>query len=380
MMLYKQEKKQAVNFANPTVIRPKYEQLKSHLLDGLANGRYTPGKRIPSENVLAKEMGVARSTVRQAFDQLEQDGLIKRIRGKGTFVATERDRKVAKQLAMFAFVTPAYENDYPIVRGIEDGAHKYNHRLVICSTSNDIEKQGNIILQLIHKNIAGVTIAPTIFPPTPEYHILQLQSNYIPVVFSCRSVDGVSAPLVTWDWKQVGRMAARAFVERGHCKIGYCAVYRYSLTEGYEDGFREELSRHGIPLYDKNIFYGPSPGEEGFEQYDKLAFYALQSKDRPSAIFCSNHIVAEQLFYAAMQMGIKVPDELSIIHFGPKSLSGVIKKKLCLIAIDEYEMGVKVVEILYEMREGKRPIDDNEKILMPLHLEERQTLARCSRQ
>ena len=66
--------------------KPKYEQLKSFVLAELHSGRLKPGDALPSEPKLADSLQVARNTIRQALGELEQEGVIERIKGQGTFV------------------------------------------------------------------------------------------------------------------------------------------------------------------------------------------------------------------------------------------------------------------------------------------------------
>ena len=65
---------------------PAYLQLASHLRLKIADGEYAPGQRIPSESLLSRSYGVAVMTVRQAVGLLAEEGLVKRIQGRGTFV------------------------------------------------------------------------------------------------------------------------------------------------------------------------------------------------------------------------------------------------------------------------------------------------------
>src|SRR4051812_24457 len=64
----------------------KYEQLRDMFVNQLSAGELKPGDPLPPEPVIAEQMSVARSTVRQALAQLEQSGLIRRVRGRGTFI------------------------------------------------------------------------------------------------------------------------------------------------------------------------------------------------------------------------------------------------------------------------------------------------------
>ena len=61
------------------------DQVKAHLKDRIVSGDFDEGK-IPSENELAAELGVSRTTVRVALSRLEQEGAIYRKQGAGTFV------------------------------------------------------------------------------------------------------------------------------------------------------------------------------------------------------------------------------------------------------------------------------------------------------
>jgi GntR family transcriptional regulator len=68
---------------------PLYYQLETVLRKKIVSGDYAPESPLSSEDALAEEYGVSRITVRQALASLEQDGLVVRQRGKGTFVSKE---------------------------------------------------------------------------------------------------------------------------------------------------------------------------------------------------------------------------------------------------------------------------------------------------
>ncbi|GAA5068102.1 GntR family transcriptional regulator [Thermocatellispora tengchongensis] len=66
---------------------PLYYQLKSLLLDQIGNGVYAPGDRLPGDHELCARYDVSRTVVRQALAELELEGLIHRVRGRGTYVS-----------------------------------------------------------------------------------------------------------------------------------------------------------------------------------------------------------------------------------------------------------------------------------------------------
>ncbi len=69
---------------------PLHAQLKTLIKEAIENGRLRPGDRLPTEQQLCREFGLSRTPVRQALQELVQDGLLVRIPGRGTFVA-QRD-------------------------------------------------------------------------------------------------------------------------------------------------------------------------------------------------------------------------------------------------------------------------------------------------
>jgi GntR family transcriptional regulator len=70
---------------------PLYRQLAATLREGITSGQYPPGTLLPSESALMKEHGVSRPTVRDAFDVLSAEGLIRTYNGKGRMVRGKTD-------------------------------------------------------------------------------------------------------------------------------------------------------------------------------------------------------------------------------------------------------------------------------------------------
>jgi GntR family transcriptional regulator len=69
---------------------PFYFQLKRQLVERIASGAWKVGARLPSEPAICEHFGVSRTTVRQALAELESEGLIRKEKGRGTFIAEPR--------------------------------------------------------------------------------------------------------------------------------------------------------------------------------------------------------------------------------------------------------------------------------------------------
>ncbi len=68
-------------------LQPQYVKVKTHLRDGIAAGRWSPGDRLPSEAELVAKFGLSRMTVNRALRELEHEGMVERLQGVGSFVA-----------------------------------------------------------------------------------------------------------------------------------------------------------------------------------------------------------------------------------------------------------------------------------------------------
>lgn len=80
---------------------PLYVQIAEGLFERIAAGELIPGDRLPSERILSEQLGVTRTTLRQALSLLEGQGLLKRMQGVGTYVANLKIDRHAAHLLPF---------------------------------------------------------------------------------------------------------------------------------------------------------------------------------------------------------------------------------------------------------------------------------------
>ncbi len=98
--------------------RPLYIRTVDALYHLLESGAYAPGQMLPSEDVLSRQLGVSRSTIRESLSHLEKDGTIVRRQGIGTFVA-DRSELLAGGLERLATFRSVAEMSGAIVDVVE---------------------------------------------------------------------------------------------------------------------------------------------------------------------------------------------------------------------------------------------------------------------
>ena len=278
--------------------RPKHERLRDHLVDAMRSGRLTAGESLPSERQLAETLGVAYTTVRQAMASLENEGLIRRVQGKGTFVESDVRRKLKHGLDLFALVVlETHTGFYPsLLRGFESAASEINHQTIICATNDDVGRQADIVLQLLDKQVGGVALNPTNDKPTPAHQVRQLQERGIPVVFMHRRVEGVTAPLLAIPYREVGRVAGRALSDRGHRRVAFFTTQPKPSVQAYEEGFREAFrAADGDATVEYVHIQGATAKLQ--EESSWVALQEMFSKPNPpTAIFTTFDSLAEMIY------------------------------------------------------------------------------------
>ncbi len=112
----------------------RYEQVKRYILDGISQKSWRAGERVPSENELVDLCKVSRMTARRALQELLQEGTLIRIKGKGSFVAEEKQQASLLQIRSIA-------------SEITESGHIHKAQLIACN-SIDADPELSHIMQM----------------------------------------------------------------------------------------------------------------------------------------------------------------------------------------------------------------------------------------
>ncbi len=358
---------------------PKQQHVRQLLRRQLLEGELKPGDPLPSEPTLAATLHVARGTLRLALASLEQEGLIRRVRGKGTFLCDIEEDKTEDTIEVFALIVPqTLAGHYPaMLHGFEGAASKNNHRVIVSKTDNDVARQGNIILHLTEIQVAGVAMVQSNASPTPSFQIQALRRKGIPVVFCQRPVEGISAPLVALPYGGVGRMAGELLAGQGHRRVALFSARRDRTSEEFLRGLRQVLQPLGGDVPEELVYAGTATSTDVGQQENAICEALermLSGPDRPTAIMTALDSLGEMVYLLAGQMGLNIPEDLSLVSFGGSDRQGAIIRRLKSVTLDGAEIGSQAARLLYEMRDGSRPLDNDEVIEMPLGLSDGETV------
>ncbi|UOF90295.1 LacI family DNA-binding transcriptional regulator [Fodinisporobacter ferrooxydans] len=184
------------------------------------------------------------------------------------------------------------------------------HVLFVNTDTTDI--QGEEVSQFLEYNVDGVIITDALLSSSVVTRFLE---NDIPVVLFNRYIEDCPCSIVCCDNILGGTKIGEHFLNTGHQRLAFIAGKRNTSTsKDREKGFREALRQKDLePLLE----FGEYTYHGGYAAAVRL----LQMEQRPDGIFCANDIMALGALDAAKQLGIKVPDDVSIIGFDDIGMS-----------------------------------------------------------
>jgi len=229
-----------------------------------------------------------------------------------------------------------------VARGIEDTSFEHGYSLILCNSDGDLEKELFYTNVLTEKQVDGILFVAA---GVSTEHICALQERRIPVVVVDREIPDVSVDEVLTDNARGGWLATRHLLELGHRRFG-CITGPSNLTPSAErvTGYRQALEEGGVPVDEVLIVKGDFQYESGYRAARQL----LAMDDPPTAIFACNDLMAVGAISAAVELGRKVPSDLSVVGFDDVPLASFTNPPLTTVVQLKYEMGVIATAMLLE--------------------------------
>ncbi len=340
---------------------PKYMQLKQELLSWLQSGKLQPGAQFPSENEISEQFGLSRQTVRQTFGELEKDGWLERIQGKGTF-ARNPQRRESEQVKTIGIIT-TYISDYifpHIVRGAEAELRSRGYRLLLSSTDNTKEKEMEALQLMTSQPLSGLIIEPTRSAEgNPNLHyFLDLLEKGIPYLMINEKYRELECPCLKVDDESGGYKAARYLLDAGHRSIAGFFKTDDLQGVGRLKGFLAAHKEYGVPATSNRVITYMTEQKRDLPFREAMKLLQSDEESRPTAFVCYNDELALLLMEAAAECGLRVPEDLSLIGFDDSSLAAASGTKLTTLTHPKNEMGTAAARQLIGMIEQGTTYED----------------------
>lgn len=254
----------------------------------------------------------------------------------------------SKRTYTLGIIVPNIANPFfgEVTRIIEKYAHESGYTMMVCSTYNDVELEIQNIQLLMRQQVDGMIIATE---QISNKVLLELNIRNVPIVKFSAFNDSEKMLSISTDNYKGGEKAAAYLYENGHRDIWIIGEQSRHSEQQRIAGFRAYFAQKGHELDNSVVYHSDTEYEDAIEMVKQL----LKQDNLPSAIFVTTDIVAVILMNIAQQMGIRVPEDLSVIGFDNTIFAQLYHPQLTTIAQPVNAMGRLAVESLIDIIEEK---------------------------
>jgi DNA-binding LacI/PurR family transcriptional regulator len=321
---------------------------------------------------IAKAAGVTQTTVANALagrgnvSQATRQRILKYAQEMGY-----RPNAIARSLAQgktytLALILPRISTPfYPeIAEAIEQTAMQHDYQLLLCNTHDDPTLGRRYLERLISRWVDGLIVMGA---SLPLEDIIAQAERRLPIVLcdwqENEAPHGI--PHVNVDFRQAGALAAQHLIVLGHRRLAIITDQPFQVLR--LEGFRTMVQDAGITLSSQYVQQGNSTIEGGYIATKIL----LGLTPRPTAIFASTDWMALGAMQAIVEMGLRIPADISIVGLDDIAVSAHISPALTTVAIPKEQLARAAMEVLLNQIAGQN--GEPASIVVPPHLVVRQS-------
>ena len=268
------------------------------------HGIFKPGEQMPSTKELSEQMGVSLVTAHRALQELVACGVLQRSQGKGTFIHErypQRKNQISQCRVGLVMHRESSIADYyhgQILEGVRRESDKLNVDLILLRFGEDVRNECNGFLYLN--------------PLPSELEELADQNRCQPIIVVGARSEHVRIASVDVDNIDLARQAVMHLAELGHQRILFVGgADQLSNSRDRHRGFLLACEQNRIVLNHDSIFSAASWRLADGEREQLIRIFS--SADRPTAVFAAGYYMALDVYGAAQQAGLRIPEDLSVI-------------------------------------------------------------------
>jgi DNA-binding LacI/PurR family transcriptional regulator len=273
------------------------------------------------------------------------------IRELNYFPNTQARALVSGRSRLLGLIVSEITNPFfpELIQGFEEIAVQNGYEILIGSTNYDPERMKSCIRRMVERNAEGVAVMTFgIEQPLLD----QLADRKIPLVFVDVAPNRPGMSVLRVDYHHGIRQGVQHLAALGHRSIAFVAgPQRLHSAQSRLSAFKKALQECGIPVEDKFIIEGDHTMEGGLAAATRI----LEHKNLPTAIMCSNDMLAIGVLHKLSRSGLQVPGDVSIIGFDDIHMAEMMIPSLTSIQMSRSDLAHAAVTALRSHLEGSSP-------------------------
>lgn len=309
-------------------------------------------------NDVAREAGVSITTVSRVLNnnypvkeetRLKIEQAIEKLNYKPNAMARSL---ITKKSSMIGVIVPGITNLFfpTIVEAIDEYIKSKGYSISLSSTEGEAQKEIKLVEELMGRQVDGIII----IDPTMENlkkGFYDKISKLLPLIIVNGCPDSNKCSFVCYD-EEIGTIEAfRYLIQLGHKKIAFIRGHK-SFSYDIKQKIYEEILEGEKLQYERIVNVGKGNSIEVVERTQYHIEELLRSPERPTAVFACNDLMAVGVMNACGKLGIRVPEEISIVGFDNTLLAAITQPKLTSVDLNMKEIGSRAALELLDIIES----------------------------
>ncbi|AQM70480.1 ribose operon repressor [Vibrio campbellii] len=306
---------------------------------------------------IAKLAGVSTSTVSHVINKTRfvSEEISERVNNAAKELnyyapsALARSLKVNRTKTIGMLVTTSTNPFFgEVVKGVERSCYHKGYSLILCNTEGDNERMRESINTLLQKRVDGLILMCSslegeridVFERYPDIPVVVM--DWGPMLFTSDKIQDNSL--------RGGYLAAKYLIDCGHKEVGCITgpLIKHQAQMRYE-GYKRAMLEAELEFNANWIVESDFECEGGYQAFKKM----VERGPLPSSIFVSNDMMAMGVINAANELGIQIPEQLSIIGYDDIHIAKFMSPSLTTIHQPKYRLGQAAVETLLRKLDEK---------------------------
>ena len=339
----------------------KYRQLAERLKQELENYIRQGTYKLPTEKELCEQFHASRQTIRQALLILEQEGLIARKQGSGSYVTGLLPEREKNHVAILLSTDTEYI--FPALLGdLETLLSKEGYSVSVYITHNRTDVERTILQSLAETPLRGLIAEPSRSGlPTPNFDLYEkLSAQGAHIVFFHGYYSNLPPSSYVKDDNYAGGYTLGQFlINQRHRQIA--GIFQLDTIQGQERhlGCTRAMLEAGLPIDEDTVAWFTTEQLVLLQKKQDTRFlsdFIQRNLKSCSAVICHNDEIAYWLIKELSYAGRHVPEEISIVSFDNSYLSELSAPALTSLSHEPHEMASAAVSLLTKKMQGHNAV------------------------
>lgn len=306
---------------------------------------------------IARKLNISHTTVSRALrgDQRISEATRARVQAAaeqmGYRINVAARALSSKRMCSIALAVPDVLDPFyaAIIAGVDRVTRRHGYSLLLYITHSDVQRESSALAEATEGRYDG-----TIFfrRQLPAADLQAAIDSGVPMVLLTRHEPSLMVDCVRVDDVDGGDRATAFLIGLGHRRIGFIGgpALQHETKDRF-DGYKKALRAHGLTVDPTTVWPGGFSEVDGRHAAD--AMVKLPEAQRPTAVFAANDRMAIGLIYRLNELGLQVPQQVSVIGYDDIEPCQYVVPRLTTIRQPTHDMGAQAAELLIRRLRGE---------------------------